>query len=70
MPRADEDGPPDRMGLTVFQRCDASLRSEICGMIDCSVPPEQICHDCRMWYCAREFEIHFVRYPDHRNVRR
>lgn len=65
----DEDGGPDRMGVSVQERIDGSIKGDLCGMRNCKVPPEQLCRACGLWYCIGDFEGHFAGYPEHRTGR-
>lgn len=57
---------PDGMGLSTQDRIDGSLRSYVCGMRNCDVPPEIRCPSCELWYCQNDWKRHFAGYPDHR----
>ena len=58
----------DKYGFTPKERGHLSLEGSLCGMSNCSVPPEQVCPACSMWYCVRDFPSHFAGYPEHREA--
>jgi hypothetical protein len=62
----DECSGKDRFGLSPCERGKLSSTGEVCGMMDCGVPPEQVCRKCGLWYCVKHFEFHFTGYPDHK----
>jgi hypothetical protein len=56
----------DRYGYRPEERGRLSTEGMLCGMMDCSVPPEEICGSCRLWYCVGHYKAHFAGYPDHK----
>jgi hypothetical protein len=62
-----ECGGRDQYGYTPEERGNLSTKGELCGMMGCSVPPEQTCRSCSLWYCMRHFTAHFAGYPEHKS---
>lgn len=61
----DQSGHRDKFGFTPLERGVESQKSVWCGMMDCAVPPEQVCRPCGMWYCTKDFPDHMAKYPEH-----
>jgi hypothetical protein len=57
----------DKYGYSPEERGHLSTKGELCGMMSCSVPPEQTCTSCGLWYCSKDFTAHFMGYPEHKS---
>jgi len=60
-------GHDEKEGLSQVMRGAKSVEGKLCGFVDCLVPPEQTCYACKLWYCTRHFQPHFMKYPEHKD---
>lgn len=61
-------GERDRFGYSPEERGNLSMKGELCGMVNCQVPPEEKCKSCGLWYChTNHYQAHFTGYPDHKS---